>query len=141
GQQVLHTQLLGDLLRRLGGVLVLSSAAAGDYPEPRQLGQLASHLVGDTVGEVLIGGVTQILERKNREAAGAGRSARWFRVASSPGEQDSQADGEAEDHGNQSKGEPASGSGLACGSSLDCRHRGRRDGGAGGGNGGRCRCQ
>ena len=97
-QQILHAQLLGDLLRRLGGVLVLSGAAARDDLEALEPGQLAADLVGHAVGEVLVGGVAQVLEGEDgEEAVGAGALGLRAAVGAKPAEQPTETDQDAED--------------------------------------------
>ena len=73
GQQPVHPELAADLLGRLGGLLVLGRAAAGGHLEPGERGQLAPHLVGDPVGEVLVVRAAQVLEGEHREPLGAAR--------------------------------------------------------------------
>ena len=91
---------MGDLRGGLWGLLVLRRARAGDDREPREHGELATHLVGDAIGEVFICGRAQVLKGKHREARGG----RTFPIAvgSAPGEQDAGAEQEADDkHGEQ----------------------------------------
>ena len=52
GEQVIGPELAGDLLRRLGRLAVFVRAGPRDDGEPRDLRELAAHLVRDPIGEV-----------------------------------------------------------------------------------------
>jgi hypothetical protein len=72
GQQVLDVELLADLLRRLRRLAVAVRARAGDDLETAEPGQLAAHLVGDAVGEVVVVRAAEVLEREDGHALDAG---------------------------------------------------------------------
>ncbi len=64
-QHVVHTEVLRNLGRRLPGAVVLHGRVPRDDTDPRHGGQPADDLVGDAVGEVLVLGGPQVLERKD----------------------------------------------------------------------------
>ena len=74
-QQVLGVQLLPDLLRLLLRLPVFVRARAGDDLEARKVRQLAAHLVGDAVDEVVVLLRAEVLEREDGQAYDAG--VRW----------------------------------------------------------------
>ena len=76
GQQIAGRQLPGDLLRRLGRLLVWRRAAARDHLDPGKRGQLAPDLVRDAVGEVVVLGRAQVLEGQHGDALDAARARR-----------------------------------------------------------------
>src|SRR6185312_11044606 len=80
-----------------GRSLVLPGAAAGDHLEPAQGRELAANLVGDPVGEVLVGGVAQVLEGEHgEEAGGAGTGGLDLAMGAEPAEQDAETEDESD---------------------------------------------
>jgi serine/threonine protein kinase len=61
GEEIRDVQLLGDLLRRLGRLLVGCRAASGDHLHAGQRGQFAPNLIRDAVGEVVVLGSPKVL--------------------------------------------------------------------------------
>ena len=137
GEEIIHPELPADLLRALRRLLVLVRAAAGGDLEAGQRGELAAHLVGHAVREVLVVRAAQVLERQHREQLGAARTGR-LAVPAEPAEQEPEAQDEAEGERGRGERETAS-SGDVSGSRLLRRNRrggGRRDrGGHGDGTG------
>ena len=78
GQEVVHVQLPGDLSRRLRRLLVRRRAGPGDHLHARQRCQLAADFVRDPVGEVLVFGRAEVLERQDRDAFRARGSRREY---------------------------------------------------------------
>ena len=68
--EILDPELLADLLRRFGGVLVLARAVGRDHLESREPGELAAHRVGHSVGEVLLVRAAHVVERQDRDQLG-----------------------------------------------------------------------
>src|SRR5262249_929096 len=59
-EEVSHFELLGDLLELLLRLLVWRRAAACNHPNSRQGRQLSANCVGDTVGEIVVLGRSQV---------------------------------------------------------------------------------
>src|SRR4026209_2551685 len=77
-------------------MLVLSRAAAGDELEPAEGRQPAADLVGDAVGEVLVGRVAQVFEGQDGEEARSARTGRLdLPVGPEAAEQDDAAENES----------------------------------------------
>src|SRR2546426_1145415 len=110
-QEILHTQFLGDLLGRLCGPLILSRAAAGDDLKPGEAGELAPHLVGHSIGEVLVLGRTEILKGEHRHERGSGADGSVACTCPVPSEDDSNAHQQAEAEDECERGTDA----LECG--------------------------
>jgi hypothetical protein len=72
GQEVVRGELLRDLLRRLGRLLVGSGAAARDHLEAGKRRELAADRIRDAVGEVVVLGSAQVLEREDGDSADRG---------------------------------------------------------------------
>src|SRR5262249_24280721 len=71
-QQVVGVELLRDLPRRLLSLLVRHRARTGNDLEARQRRELAAERVGDAVGEVVVLGRAEVVEREDRDAADRG---------------------------------------------------------------------
>ena len=78
---------------------------------PGSVGELAPDLVGDAVGEVLVGRVAQVLEREHGEQLGARPAGSTLAVRAEPAEQDAESEEESEPEGERHGGGGTAGRG------------------------------
>ena len=67
-EDIAHVQLVTNLTKRHGPILVGHGAGSRYHPEPAHRRQPIDNLLGDAIGEVLVVGRAEILERQNDDS-------------------------------------------------------------------------